>query len=493
MAADIIREHNGPVVAIAHRQEIVGQISLALARNNLRHKIIGPAAVAHSCTLQHISELGKNYVDPGNTMAVAGVDTLIRMQNESWFNKVTMIFQDECHHLLRKNKWGKAIGMFPNAWLLGVTATPCRADGMGLGLHADGVFETMIEGPGGRSLIEAGWLTDYKIYVPPSDLLLDGVPLATDGDYSKQKLSVAVHKSHIVGDVVKHYLKWAEGKRGITFCVDVKAAVEQALAYRDAGVSAEVVTAKTPDALRSSLLRQLRTGKILQLCNVDLFGEGMDIPAIEVISMARPTASYSLYAQQFGRALRIMEGKNEAIIIDHVGNVQRHGLPDGKKFWTLDRRDRRAKNNRPESPVRTCSNCLAAYQAVSPTCPYCQWRPVPSNRSSPEFVDGDLFELSPEALATLRGAIGKGATFPYGATDAIKGHLRKLHNERRLAREDLKNAIGYWAGKRSSAVDNTTIRQLQRGFYFQFGIDVLTAQTLNKADSLELMQRIQND
>ena len=96
VSADIIREHPGAAVAIAHRQEIVVQISLALARNNLRHKIIGPPAVARSCTNQHLAELGRNYVDPSNKLAVAGVDTLIRMRAEPWFNQVTMIFQDEC-------------------------------------------------------------------------------------------------------------------------------------------------------------------------------------------------------------------------------------------------------------------------------------------------------------------------------------------------------------------------------------------------------------
>jgi superfamily II DNA or RNA helicase len=493
IAADIIREHNAPTVAIAHRQEIVTQISMALARENLRHRVIGPEAVIRSCRGQHLSELGNNYVDGTSALAVAGVDTLIRMGNTPWFNSVTMIFQDECHHQLKKNKWGKAYSLFPNAWLLGVTATPCRADGMGLGAHTDGFFETMITGPTGRELIEAGWLTDYKIYCPPSDLILNGIPISANGDYSPPKLSTAVHKSHIVGDVVKHYLKWSAGRRAIVFSVDVKAAVEQAATFRTAGVKAEVVSAKTPDALRASLLRQFRAGSIHVLCNVDLFGEGMDVPAVECVVMARPTASYALYAQQFGRALRILEGKPHAIIIDHVGNVQRHGLPDGFKVWSLDRRDRKSNNARSEIPIKTCPSCLAAYQALASSCPYCGYKPVPQSRSSVEFVDGDLFELSPDALSKLRGLVDRPITFPIGASREVVGYLKKVHRERQETVSELREVMAQWAGKYSQATDEDTVRQLQKRFYFTFGEDVLTAQSHNKADTLKLIERIKNE
>lgn len=493
IAADIIREHAGPTVAIAHRQEIVSQISMAFARNNLRHRVIGPEAIVHACRNQHLSELGKNYIDGTSSLAVAGVDTLIRATPAPWFNSVTLVFQDESHHQLKDNKWGKAYKMFPNARLLGVTATPCRADGKGLGLHHDGFFETLITGPTGRELIDAGWLTDYKIYCPPSDLILNGVPISANGDYSPPKLSTAVHKSHIVGDVVKHYLKWAEGKRGIAFSVDVKAAVEQAAAFRAAGVKAEVVSAKTPDSLRASLLRQFRNGSIHILCNVDLFGEGMDVPAVEVVIMARPTASYVLYAQKFGRALRILEGKSHAIIIDHVGNVQRHGLPDGYKVWSLDRRDRKSNNTKSEIPIKTCAACLAAYQALSAACPYCGYRHVPSNRSSPEFVDGDLFELSPEALSHLRGNINRPIAFPIGASREVVGYLKKVQRERSEALAELQSTMAQWAGKYSQATDETTVRELQKRFYFTFGSDVLSAQGMNKADTLKLIERIKNE
>jgi len=391
-----------------------------------------------------------------------------------------------CHHLLVKNKWGKVHSMFPNALGLGVTATPCRADGHGLGKHADGVMEAMVEGPTMRNLIERGKLTDYRIFAPPSDLQLDDVPLGADGDYSKPKLATAVHKSHIVGDVVAHYLRIAPGKRGITFAVDVSAATEIAQAFRDAGVPAEVVTAKTPDHVRAALQRKLRAGSVLMLVNVDLFGEGVDIPAVEVVIMARPTASYSLYCQQFGRALRKMLGKMYAIIIDHVGNVHRHGLPDRLRTWTLDRRDRKAKNTSCDEPVRTCPGCLSVYEAYRKPCPYCGYEIIPGDRSKPEFVAGDLFEVDPEVLARMRGVIEAGPTYPYGATPAIVGALNKHHGEKIAARSTLRDAMARWAGKWSQATTRDAVSELQRRFYYTFGVDVATAQTLNRKDTEEL-------
>lgn len=488
--SEIMANYAAPSVAIAHRQELVSQISLALARNGVRHRIIGPAQVAHICTSIHIAELGVNYVDPSNKVAVAGVDTLIRMDPEqSWFKQVRLVVQDEAHHLLRKNKWGTAQEMFPNAYGLGVTATPCRADGNGLGRQADGIIDTMVIGPGMRELIEAGWLSEYRIFAPPSDLDLSEVTVSASGDFSPPKLSAAVHKSHIVGDVVDHYLRIAPGKLGVTFAVDVAAAGEIAEAYRGKGVSAEVVSAKTPDALRAAILRRFRARDVMQLVNVDLFGEGFDLPAIECISMARPTQSYGLFAQQFGRALRPMEGKTHAFIIDHVGNVHRHGLPDAPRSWSLDRRERRTRTTVDiVIPVRTCPNCTAAYERIHSKCPYCGHTPEPASRSTPAAVDGDLYELSPEALAHLRGQIDAPLIVPFSAGPEVVGALKKHYRAKTEAQRQLREVLALWGGKWTAAGD--TIPMAQRRFYHTFQIDVATAQTLNAREANDLTRRV---
>ena len=487
----IMANNTGPAVAIAHRQELVSQISMALARNGVRHRVVGPSSVAHTCTSLHMAELHRNYVDPFSPNAVCGVDTLTRMSNtDHWLQTVTLWVQDEAHHLLRSNTWGKAVAMFPNARGLGVTATPTRADGQGLGRHADGVIDSMLVGPGMRDLIDQGYLSEYRIFAPPSDLDLTDVPITAGGDFSPVKLSVAVHRSHIIGDVVEHYKRIATGKLGVTFAVDVETAGATAKAYRAAGVAAEVVSANTPVHVRATILRRFAKREILQLVNVDLFGEGFDLPAIEVVSMARPTQSYGLFCQQFGRALRRMDGKTHAIIIDHVGNVHRHGLPDAYRKWTLDRRDKRGKSDTVSViPTRTCPKCTAAYERTHHACPFCGHVPEYVGRSAPEQVDGDLFELTPEALNRLRGVIEAPVTWHPDKT--IMAINKYNHELKQQAQRLLREAMSRWAGRHSQAQDEATIRHLQRRFFLTHGVDVANAQALGRKDADDLRQRIE--
>lgn len=490
-----LKENNGAGVAIAHRQELVGQISLSLARFQVRHRIIGPRNVIKIILDQHRSELGKTFYDPNSPVAVAGVDTLIRRPDDlkSWCRQVRLWVQDEAHHLLRSNKWGTAADMFPNARGLGVTATPGRADGKGLGRHADGVFDRLISGPSMRQLINDGYLADYRIFAPPSDLDLSPVRIAADGDYNKQDLRGAVKKSHIVGDVVGHYLRIAMGMLGVTFASDVETAQEITDQYNAAGIPAAMVNAKTPDSERNHLINSFKARRILQLVNVDLFGEGFDVPGIEVVSMARPTQSFTVFAQQFGRALRPMPGKTHGLIIDHVGNVIRHRLPDAVKQWTLDAREKgtRAPRDPDAVPVTTCTHCFRVYEAITATCPYCGMKPAPIGRSRPEQVDGDLCELDPAALAALGKEIMRidgPVLVPEGMTGiAAKGLVAKWR-DRQEAQQDLRAAIAQWAGWRRS--EGMSDSEIYRRFFFSFGIDIMTAQTLGRGDAESLTAQI---
>jgi superfamily II DNA or RNA helicase len=275
--SDILKGYTYARVAIAHRQELVGQISLALARDGVHHSIIGPKNVIRFIVSTHVAEVGASFYDAGSPCAVAGVDTLLRRKDDlaTWCNQVRLWVQDEAHHVLKDNKWGKAAALFPNAKGLGVTANTIRADGKGLGRHADGLMDVIVEGPGMRDLINQGFLTDYRIYSPPSDLDMSGVSVGKDGEYNQKETRLRIKKSHIIGDVVKHYLRLANGKLGITFARDVETATEIAAEYNAAGVPAEVVSAKTPDKTRAEILRRFRNRNLLQLVNVDLFGGGL--------------------------------------------------------------------------------------------------------------------------------------------------------------------------------------------------------------------------
>lgn len=516
-------DNDGASVAIAHRQELVSQMSLALARNGVKHRVIGPDNVAKMCRQIHISELGYHYVDPNARCGVAGVDSLIRMDAaDPWFAQVTLKLEDEAHHVLAANKWGQADAMFPNARGLFLTATPRRADGKGLGRHADGLADEMVLAPSMREIINMGYLTDYRVFAPQSDLDLTNVNVGASGDFNREQLSAAVKKSHLTGDVVQHYLRIAPGKLGVTFCASVEHATDTAAAFRAAGVPAEVVSAKTPDALRAEILRRFKRREILQLVNVDLFGEGFDLPAIEVVSMARPTESFALYSQQFGRACRLMldawyfeqvggvvrydtytdaerraiigqSDKPRAIIIDHVRNLIRHmGPPDRQIEWSLDRRERRSSSDAGAIPYRICAECSQPYPRVLVCCEHCGHYPEPVERTGAAFVDGDLLEMSPEALQFWRGEIDRidGAPrIPANVDGPVAGAIKRNHWERQAAQQALRNAMAWYSGL-EDALGRPNIQEQYRRFYFAFGVDVATAQTLNAKDAEALRVKI---
>jgi DNA repair protein RadD len=495
--SDIILDEPGAVCAVAHRQELVSQISLALARNGVRHRIIGGKQLQKACASLHMSELRCNYVDANSRVAVAGVDTLIKMDpKDPWFASVKLWVMDEAHHVLRENKWGKAVAMFPNARGLGVTATPCRADGYGLGVGNDGVFHEMIVGPTMRELIKLGYLTEYRIFCPPSDVDYSAVPITASGELSLPKLRDVVHKSKsIVGDVVKHYLRIAPGKLGITFAVDIESANDIARAYRAAGVPSEVVSSKTPDLVRASIMRRFKNREVMQLVNVDLFGEGFDLPAIEVVTMVRRTESYSLYAQQFGRVLRLLEGKFFGIIIDHVGNVVRHGLPDKYREWSLSRRDRRSQSKPDEDaiPMTVCVECASPYERIYACCIHCGHKVEPASRSGPEFVDGDLMELTAEVLAKMRGDVdavnSSWVPIPDGVPAYVAQGIKNKHFEKQQVQAVLRDTIALWAGWHKS--QGRSDSEIYRLFYLAYGVDIMTAQTLAPKDANALRDKLQ--
>jgi superfamily II DNA or RNA helicase len=390
-----------------------------------------------------------------------------------------------------------------------------RADGRGLGRHHDGLADALVIGPSMRDLIDQGYLTDYRVVCPAPSVDMTGVEISeTTGDFNQHAARKAVHDSpRLVGDVVREYLRWAPGKLGVTFAIDVESATEIAEAFRRAGVPAEVVHSKTKDDLRRSILRRFANREILQLVNVDLFGEGFDLPAIEVVSMARPTQSFPLYAQQFGRSLRLMiseilqgawdtytieqrldfiahSGKPKAMVIDHVANIERHGLPDRPRIYSLDRREKRSKLATSDAiPLRACINpvCALAYERTYKACPYCSTKPEPASRSSIVAVDGDLTELDEATLKAMRGEVGRiDGPAPGHPDPRIAGSMWRTHHERQIAQRDLRHAMGCWG----AIYPDDTESMLFRRFYLVYGIDVMSAWALNKADAEILQQRI---
>lgn len=483
-------------VCIAHRQELVLQISESLAAAGIYHRIIAPPGVVKFCTMRHVQKFGRSYFNANADVACAGVRTLTRRQDQlrTFIPRVRLWDIDEAHHVLPGNEWGKAVDLFPHAYGLGVTATPLRADRKGL----DGVFDHMIVGPSMRELIDDGYLSEYRIFCPPESIDTAGVELSAGGDYKPKQLSDASERSQITGDVVAHYLKIAPGKRGLTFAVDVKAATKIAEAYNHLapGVNAAVVTAKTPDNIRTELLDRLARGDVKQLVNVDLFGEGMDCPALEVVSMARPTQSYGLYVQQFGRVLRLMDGKTHGIVIDHVGNVMRHGLPDKPRQWSLSAPEgRRASASMDDTiGLKACTGCFKPYERHLVACPYCGFKPEPESRISPKEVDGNLIELNADVLAQMRGEIARidgDPLIPYGASDIVAAAVRKHHRARQEQQHQLRECMAAWGGMFKHGHGESD-PEIQKRFYLTFGVDVASAQSLNAKDAATLAEKIRS-
>lgn len=288
-----------PVAIIVHRRELVSQICVTLARASVPHNIIAPKNVVVGIIAAQRRAVGKQWYDHRAPITVVSVDTLNSRidRYKNWADGIRVWIQDEAAHVLKGNKWGKAISVFPNARGIGFTATPQRLDKRGLGTHADGVFDTMIVGPSAKYLINEGYLSKYKIVVPPGDYEKHLVKANEGSDFTREAMAVASRESCIVGDVVKNYLKFCKNKQAIVFATDIESAFKLEKEFIENGVPAKTLTGETPDQERSQGIIDFEEERTKVLINVDLFDEGFDVPNIECVIMARPTMSVSKYLQ----------------------------------------------------------------------------------------------------------------------------------------------------------------------------------------------------
>ena len=453
----INKEFGGYAFEIAHRAELVAQIAFAAAEDETPHRLIAPPKVRNTIIAQQVRDLGRHYVDDQAPLCIAGVDTLIRRQDElkSLLPQIQQWTIDEAHHVLEANKWGSAVRMFPtSARGLGVTATPIRADNKSLHCDQGGVFQSLMQGVDMRWLINAEHLCDYRIIDPGESVNTDEVTITATGDFSKKKLSQATASSGMVGDVVKTYLQHTPGKRAICFAVDVKEAEKIAANFRANGVRAIALDGNTDAGIRDDAVTKFKRGDIDVLVNVDLFGEGFDVPAVEVVIMARATMSFGLFVQMFGRALRPLIGKSHGIIIDHVGNVRRmakiFGLPDTPRIWELlmENPGKKAVRDPNLIPSVVCEGCGVPFEATTKTCPKCGYYHTPEDRSKPIAVDGILHEMSPELIEELRSLKAEidsdFCPIPNGATPFVAAGIKNRFDDKKLAQMELRNVMEAW-------------------------------------------------
>lgn len=520
--ADIAGELPGAGSLMVHRRELVSQLSMSFARRGIAHNIMTPPATRNMIVRRHMKLLGRTTYNANGNWTIGTVDTInARFKSSAevrkWAQTVKNVFTDEGHHVLRLNKWGKAFALFENMERgLLPTATPGRPDGKGLGSWSDGIADALVEGPPPRWLIDNAYLCGYQIYaVRPSDLDVEDIEISeATGDFNPVKLAEAVKKSKtIIGDIVETYCKYAWGEKGITFAVDIEHAHRIADAFNRRGVPAIAISSKNTDDERESALAQFEAGTIWQLVNVDLFGEGFDLPNVQCISMGRPTASFIVYAQEFGRVLRLAvtelqaemwdtfdvairkaiiaaSSKPYAKVFDHSANVYRHeGPPDKPRVWSLDPRTRRKWRPGDDIPMTGCLGCFKSFERFYTACPYCGKKvPAPTTRGGADEVDGNVYLMSPELLAKFHRDIEhiKGPpSLPIGRPE-LNGVVRHNHAERQKQQALLQRTVDLWAGSYPEVSNETNYKR----FYFLFGMDVVQACTLGAGDAEKLRNKV---
>ena len=334
-------------IFICHRQELLNQTYKTYMKNG-----ITPGVIKGGVT-----------PDYNNPIQIASVNTLVRRLDA--YKEPDVIFVDEAHHQ-PGSMWATVANRYSNSTIVGLTATPCRLDGKPLNKF----FDDMIEVITTKQLIERGYLSPY-LYYAPSTINTNELDMSSNGDYSKESLANASFSNRIVGDNIAQYKRLADGKRNIVFAINRMHGADITRRYNEAGISAEFLDGETPTKRRKEVLEKFEAGEIKVLVNCELFGEGFDLPAVEVVSLLRPTASTSLYLQQVGRGLRICPGKTHAIILDHVNNYQRHGMPDDIREWSLD--SGLTKSKRGQQSTIAIKRCPICFFAHSPAlkCPNC--------------------------------------------------------------------------------------------------------------------------
>jgi DNA repair protein RadD len=363
------------VLILVHRVELLRQTSEKLRDMGVDHGIINPLYTP-------------DYRKP---VQVASVQTLINRM--ALLQQPDLIVVDEAHHATA-GTWRKIVSYYSQARILGVTATPCRADGAGLGAAAGGIFDELVLGPTVAELIAEGFLVKPIIYAPSQQLDFSDVRMKR-GDYDKQEIEARVDKPTITGDVIGHYQRICPGTPAVAFCISVNHALHVAEEFRKAGYRAYAVDGGMDDDTRKRILGGLGNGSVDVVCSCDLISEGTDIPAIGCAILLRPTKSTGLYIQQVGRALRTLDGKEHAIILDHVGNVITHGMPEEDREWTLDGEKRRKKGKKDEEKsirVKQCDKCYAMH-APAPSCPVCG-HTYEVEAGTIQQVDGELRQIT---------------------------------------------------------------------------------------------------
>lgn len=301
------------IILIAHREELIAQANSHLS--NWCESGIGIIKSGYPET-------------PLFPVQVASVQSLVnRLDRSGHFD---LIIIDEAHHTPAAS-YRAILDNFPNSKILGLTATPVRLDGTGF----DDLFDVLECGLGTAELIQSGYLSPFKLYADPNPMIVKGVR-SIGGDYSNSQLAKVNNSLKVAGNLVNSYRRYANGLQTVIFAINIEHSESIARTFNLEGIPTAHLDGESDSGHRQRTLERFKEGKIQVLTNVGLFDEGVDIPALKCVMLARPTKSLSRYLQMCGRVLRIAEGKTHGLIIDMTKSWATHGLPDFCRDWKLE-------------------------------------------------------------------------------------------------------------------------------------------------------------
>jgi len=348
MATEIVERLGVPTLWMAHRKELIDQAAERLE--------------AHGLTTGTIMSGYKP--NPQAQVQVASIQTLARREKPP----AGLVIVDEAHHAAA-DSYQNVLDAYPDAHVVGLTATPFRLDGRGLGE----LFGELVVAAWPDELCDSGVLHKPHVWASKAPDLR-GVRVVA-GDYSLGALAKRSNTAELNADIVETWKKRAIGKRTVAFAVDIAHSQAITQAFRDAGVPAEHLDGSTLRPERDAVLDRLRRGDTQVVSNCMVLTEGWDLPALECAVVARPTASLNLHLQMIGRVMRACDGKGGAIVLDHAGNHHVHGLVTRRLNYTLS--DEKVGFSEPLG-LRRCGNCGLLFETSEPCCPECGWVPVPT-------------------------------------------------------------------------------------------------------------------
>lgn len=403
---------------LVHRQELLMQAAMTWAQYGIKHRLVCSASDERAIKAQQFREFGRSYVSNDALAVIGSIHTVVRhLDNFSWLNPA-MIVADEAH-LSAAPGWVRVLSNWPDAKLLGLTATPQRLDGKPLSTSAGGLYDKMVIGPSTADLIESGSLAPYRLWRPP--VHLNPVDLTMRGkDFDPDALEQELEGPVIFGDVIGHYRKYAQGTPAIGFCPTVASAKHFADAFCQAGYRATYIEGATDDMARRRTLQQLGAGELDAVFNCGILAEGTDIPLATTAIMLRRTLSLSLYLQSVGRVLRLHERKDFARVIDCVGVSLLHGYPDDPRDWDLNGKPKKRRGPRDMDDGPSLVRCPECFEEHLPRnrCPACGHQYGPANDNNPlgkmkqvdaELEEADLTQRQAEQ-AERRRKVGKART-----------------------------------------------------------------------------------